>query len=81
MTHSTEIVPVLPTHNVTTPVLIAAAGDQAQERFFEFFAAQIPNRNTRVAYLQAAHQFFDWCNEHQLVELRQIRPLHVAAYS
>lgn len=35
--------------------------------------------NTRAAYLQAAHQLFLWCEEHGL-ELRQIRPLHVAAY-
>ncbi len=47
--------------------------------FSSFFAAQIRNRNTRSAYLQAAHQFFAWCEERGL-ELRQIRPLHVAAY-
>lgn len=79
MTVPAEIVPVLPAHSLPAPAVIAAAGEPARERFFEFFAAQIRNRNTRAAYLQAAHQFFLWCEEHRL-ELRQIRPLHVAAY-
>jgi site-specific recombinase XerD len=61
------------------PVLIAIAGDHARERFLEFFAAQIRNCNTRAAYLQAAHQFFAWCQEYRL-SLTEIRPVHVAAY-
>jgi integrase/recombinase XerD len=65
--------------SLPVPALIADAGNQAQERFFEFFAAQIRNRNTRAAYLQAAHQFFAWCDEYRL-SLTQIRPVHVAAY-
>lgn len=79
MTAPAEIVPVLPAHSLPAPAVIAAAGEPARERFFEFFAAQIRNRNTRGAYLQAAHQFFRWCDEHRL-ELRGIRPLHVATY-
>ena len=79
MTPMTEIVPLSSTRNVPAPAVIAGAGDHAQERFFEFFAAQIRNRNTRSAYLQAAHQFFDWCEDHRLA-LAQIRPVHVAAY-
>lgn len=75
----TEIVPLWTARSVPAPALVAAAGGQAQERFFEFFAAQIRNRNTRSAYLQAAHRFFAWCEERGL-ELREIRPLHVAAY-
>jgi site-specific recombinase XerD len=71
---STEAIPNLP-----APLLIAGAGEQAKERYFEFFAAQIRNRNTRAAYLQAAHQFFGWCETLRLT-LAQIRPLHVAAY-
>ena len=79
MTPTAEIVPLSSTRELPAPALIAAAGDHARERFFEFFAAQIRNRNTRSAYLQAACQFFTWCEERRL-ELRQIRPLHVAAY-
>jgi hypothetical protein len=32
-----------------TPALVAAAGDRASYRFFEFFTAQIRNPNTRRA--------------------------------
>ena len=65
--------------NLSVPAVIAGAGEHARERFFEFFAAQIRNRNTRAAYLQAAHQFFAWCQERRL-SLAEIRPTHVAAY-
>lgn len=53
-----EILPVFPSANLSVPIVIAAAGEQASERFFEFFAGQIRNRNTRGAYVQAAQQFF-----------------------
>ena len=43
-----------------THVLIAAAGERASYRFFEFFTAQIRNPNTRRAYARAAVEFFDW---------------------
>jgi site-specific recombinase XerD len=79
MSEPTELIPVMPSHSLAAPALITAAGDHSRERFFEFFAAQIRNRNTRAAYLQAAYQFFAWCEERGL-ELPHIRPLHVAAY-
>jgi hypothetical protein len=55
MSTATKIVPAVT--GLSAPALIAAAGDHASEKFFEFFTAQIGNRNTRGAYLQAAHQF------------------------
>lgn len=67
------------TAELPVPALIAAEGEQTRERYFEFFAAQIRNRNTRSAYLQAAQQFFAW-SETLGLSLAQIRPLHVAAY-
>jgi hypothetical protein len=36
-----------------SPSLVAALGERAQERFVEFFTANIRNRNTRRAYAQA----------------------------
>jgi len=33
-----------------TPALIAKAGAAARNRFYEFFAANIRNKNTRLAY-------------------------------
>jgi hypothetical protein len=61
------------------PALIAAAGDQAARRFFEFFTANIPNPNTRAAYAQAVGQFLRWADERRLT-LRTIEPIAVAAY-
>src|SRR5438105_5553902 len=49
-------------------------------RFLEFFAAQIRNRNTRMAYHRAACHFFAWVEQHQIGELADIEPIHVAAY-
>ena len=71
--------PTLSTKSVSVPAIIADAGYETRERFFEFFAAQIRNRNTRAAYLRAAYQFFAWCDERRL-SLTEIRPVHVAAY-
>jgi site-specific recombinase XerD len=49
-------------------------------RFLEFFAATIRNKNTRHAYYHAVTRFFAWCDRHQLGQLVDIEPLHVAAY-
>jgi integrase/recombinase XerD len=53
---------------------------RACERFWEFFAANIRNRNTRRAYYKAACRFSDWCEGRGLFDLDRIKPLHVAAY-
>lgn len=62
------------------PGLIAAAPQPTQKRFLEFFAAQIRNKNTREAYMRAAYRFMDWCRAGHITELRDIEPMHVAAY-
>src|SRR6266571_4529383 len=62
------------------PVLIADAGEHAVRRFLEFFAATIRNKNTRMAYYRAVLRFFAWCDHHQLGQIEDIEPLHVAAY-
>ena len=33
-------------------------------RFMEFFAANIRNPNTRLAYAHAIKDFFTWCDHH-----------------
>jgi hypothetical protein len=73
--------PLLPVSPGTFPVpaIIHDAGEKASEHFLEFFAATIRNKNTRAAYVQAASQFFAWCEQYQL-QLGSIRPLHVSAY-
>lgn len=68
-----------PTAGITLPALIAEADDRARERFLEFFAATIRNRNTRKAYARAVADFLAWCDTGGLT-LTTIKPLHVAAY-
>src|SRR5437870_5554082 len=61
------------------PVLFAAAGDQAVNRFIEFFTATIRNKNTRLAYARAVVHFATWCEARKLT-LPQLSPFFVAAY-
>ena len=51
----------------------------AGKRFWEFFTANIRNRNTRRAYFIAVSQFSSWCEKRKLT-LEAIQPIHVAAY-
>ena len=64
---------------VALPAVIVDAGPAAVERFLEFFAAAVANARTRAAYARVAGQFLAWCAARGLA-LRQIAPLHVAAY-
>jgi len=83
---TTDVVPTngpAPLSNADGPVAQAAvvkAGGPATRRFWEFFAGQIPNPNTRDAYLRAAFDFFGWLEGRGVVDLLAIEPLHVAAY-
>ena len=60
------------------PKLFSASSDGGK-RFWEFFTANIRNRNTRKAYFVAASQFSDWCERRKLL-LHEVQPVHVAAY-
>ncbi len=62
------------------PIIVAAAGDQAQLRFLEFFAASIRNVHTRRAYAGAVREFVTCCEERGVASMAAIQPLHVAAY-
>ncbi len=68
-----------PTMTLPVPTSIAMAGAAVAERFLEFFAANIRNPNTRIAYARAVRDFFTWTEQYGLT-LATIRPLHVAAY-
>ena len=59
--------------------MIVDAGPAAVERFLEFFAGRIANARTRAAYGRAVGQFLGWCEARGL-RLRDVSPLHVAAY-
>lgn len=67
-----------PAH-LTAPALIAAAGERAEKRFFEFFTANIRNPNTRRAYGRAVADFCAWCDDREIT-LARIEPILVAAY-
>ncbi len=53
---------------------------QAAKRTFEFFTVNIRNPNTRKAYARAATDFAAWCERHGISDVRQVEPMHVAAY-
>jgi len=57
-----------------------APDPEAAKRFVEFFTANIRNPNTRRAYARAANEFGLWCEQNGFHELRDIEPVHVAAY-
>jgi site-specific recombinase XerD len=70
--------------------LVGAASDSAlpsvflqspesAARFWEFFAANIRNKNTRRAYFVAVSRFSEWCESKHLA-LDQVGPMHVSAY-
>jgi site-specific recombinase XerD len=57
-----------------------AHDDAAAKRTYEFFAVSIRNAHTRRAYARAAADFARWCKGRGVVDLRQVQPVHVAAY-
>ncbi len=61
------------------PAIVLATGEKG-DRFLEFFAADIRNRNTRMAYYRAAGTFFEWCRRKRVTNLADIGTHHVAAY-
>ena len=71
-----QLVPVL----ADPPALVAAVGERASYRFFEFFTANIRNPHTRRAYARAAAEFFDWLAAKGVTQLAAIESVHVATY-
>jgi integrase/recombinase XerD len=53
---------------------------KAAERFFDFFTANIRNKNTRRAYYKAVCRFAEWSEAKGLRDLLAIKPFHIAAY-
>ena len=59
---------------------IFAPDRKAALRFVEFFTATIRNSNTRAANARAVTDFATWCAKNDLDELRDLEPVHIAAY-
>ena len=53
---------------------------KASRRFWEFFTANISNRNTRRAYYKAVCRFSQWCEARGLAHLESVQPIHIAAF-
>jgi hypothetical protein len=62
------------------PAIVMVGGERSAYRFLEFFAANIRNLNTRLAYYHAVCEFFAWCEARRVRELSDIRSHHVAGY-
>src|ERR1700674_4995698 len=73
------IIKVDPRTQIALPAIFAP-DQHAARRFVEFFTANIRNPNTRRAYHRAVSDFAAWCEANELLELRDIEPVHVAAY-
>ena len=74
----TTLVPVTPAPSL--PRIVIKAGEKAQLRFLEFFAASIRNPHTRRAYSHAVRDFLSWCEGGGLTSLGAVQPMHVAGY-
>ena len=73
-----DLVPI--TASQSLPALVTAAGEGAQLRVLEFFAASIRNAHTRRAYAGAVDEFLAWCEGRGVASIAAVQPLHVAAY-
>jgi len=59
---------------------IFTARPEARTRLRDFFISHIRNPNTRRAYREAVRQFSAFCAEHDIRDLAQAEPIHVAAF-
>jgi site-specific recombinase XerD len=62
------------------PAIVLASGESAELRFLEFFASNIRNRHTRLAYSRAVREFLTWCEGQGVRSLAGVQPLHVATW-
>jgi site-specific recombinase XerD len=60
--------------------VVPVGAEGLSERFWEFFTANIRNRNTRRAYYKASCRFSGWCEGHGLHDLARVKPIHVATF-
>ncbi len=64
----------------TSLLSIFVARPEARSRMRDFFSSHIRNANTRRAYMEAVRQFSAFCTEHNIFDLAQVKPVHVAAF-
>jgi site-specific recombinase XerD len=76
---TSDILPFSRHHHLLLPALFAPDMSTAR-RVLEFFTARIRNPNTRKAYARVTASFAAWCEARSLDQLRDVQPVHVAAY-
>jgi integrase/recombinase XerD len=81
---SVEIIPFEGPRDLATvtarPPTLFLLEPKASERFWEFFTANIRNKNTRRPYYKAAARFSDWCESRNIYDLKLVKPTHVAVF-
>jgi site-specific recombinase XerC len=77
VSNSSSLVPIIADR---APALVAAAGERAQTRFWEFFVSNIRNPHTRRAYGRSIAEFLAWCEQNGLASIVDVEPLHVGTY-
>jgi site-specific recombinase XerD len=65
---------------VAVPALVSQSGPEATARFLDYFTSHIRNKNTRRAYGRTVGYFMTWAQARGLRDLREIQPIHIAAY-
>ena len=70
----------LPLERIGTTRLPSQLAPDADRRVIEFFTAHIRNPHTRKAYARTAAGFAAWAERCGIAQLRQVEPVHVAAY-
>ncbi len=74
-----DLIPLTGQPGLALPALFAPDAGTAR-REIELFTANIRNHHTRKAYAKAAGEFAVWCDRHGIEHLRDMQPVHVAAY-
>lgn len=67
-------------NSAALPPLFSPPDANTGRRVLEFFTVNIRNPHTRKAYGKAAGEFAAWCETHGIAHLRDVQPVHVAAY-
>jgi integrase/recombinase XerD len=70
---------ILHSSSASLPAIFTAR-PESRTRLRDFFSSHIRNPNTRRAYREAVRQFSAFCAEHDIKDLAQVEPVHLAAF-
>lgn len=78
--HIPPMTSLVPDTRLTSPALVACAGERASYRFLEFFTARIRNLHTRRSYGRAVADFLGWLERRGIHDIRQVNSFIVAGW-